>query len=172
MSLQPPISLAYVGLGSNLRMPLQQVRRAVFEINEITGTRLLRTSSWYRSSPVGPGPQPDYINGVALIETMLSPLELLAELQNIEKIHGRTREARWAARTLDLDILLFDQQQISKPQLTIPHPRLAYRNFVLYPLAELAPDLILPDQRRVSDLLANASSQGIVRLDKGHPEFE
>lgn len=155
---------AYIGLGSNLDGPEQQVRRALTEIGELPDTRLSATSGLYRSAPVGPGPQADYINAVARIETSLSPPALLAALHQIENRHGRERSLRWGPRTLDLDILLFGDRRISSQELEVPHPQLTHRNFVIRPLAELAPDLILPDGTALADLLAKVPSRGIVRV--------
>ena len=156
---------AYIGLGSNLQQPLRQVTTALAEIDQLPGTRVLKASPWYRSAAVGPGTQPDYINGAALVSTTLAAPALLEELQGIEQRHGRERTLRWGARTLDLDILLYGDLQLDSERLTVPHPRLRDRNFVLYPLADLTPDLVMPDGVALRDLLANVSPQGIVRLD-------
>jgi len=158
---------AYIGLGSNLDNPEQQLRTAVAELDTLTGTRLAAVSSWYRSAPLGPAGQPDYINAVARIVTSLPPLALLRELQAVENRHGRVRTRRWGPRTLDLDILLYGDCQLSTPELCIPHPQLALRNFVIYPLAELAPDLTLPDGTALARLLAKVTPEGIVRLRHG-----
>lgn len=155
---------AYIGLGSNLLDPLRQVAEALDEITNLDGTELLLTSSWYRSTALGPGQQPDYINGVALVATTQSPLQLLHSLQTIEHRHGRERTIRWGARTLDLDILLYADLQLSSAELTIPHPQMTLRNFVLLPLAEMAPELVLPDGQQIRDLLAKLSPEGIVRI--------
>ncbi len=144
---------AYIGLGSNLAEPQKQLRSALESMAEIPQTRLLHCSSFYRSAPVGPGEQPDYINAVAELETGLAPLQLLDQLQAIENAHGRERSVRWGARTLDLDILLFGRQRIDEPRLQVPHPRMAERNFVLLPLAELEPDLQLPTGESIRALL-------------------
>lgn len=154
---------AYIGLGSNLAEPQKQLRSALESMAEIPQTRLLRCSSFYRSAPVGPGEQPDYINAVAELETELAPLELLAQLQVIENAHGRERSVRWGARTLDLDILLFGRQRIDEPRLQVPHPRMAERNFVLLPLAELEPELQLPAGEAIRALLQRCPQS---RLEK------
>ena len=154
----------YIGLGSNLENPEQQVRQALIEIGDLPETRLAASSGLYRSAPVGPGPQDDYINAVALVQTHLDPQDLLAKLQALETHHGRERTLRWGPRTLDLDILLYGEYRISSPALEVPHPRLAERNFVLFPLSEVAPSLILPDGTRLAELLANVPSRGIVRV--------
>ncbi|AMX01884.1 2-amino-4-hydroxy-6-hydroxymethyldihydropteridine diphosphokinase [Microbulbifer thermotolerans] len=143
----------FIGLGSNLAEPIQQLRHALASIAKIPQTELLRCSSFYRSAPVGPGDQPDYINAVAELETELAALQLLEQLQRIENAQGRERTVRWGARTLDLDILLFGPQRIDEPRLQVPHPRMAERNFVLLPLAELEPDLQLPSGESIQTLL-------------------
>ncbi|MCX2781678.1 2-amino-4-hydroxy-6-hydroxymethyldihydropteridine diphosphokinase [Microbulbifer thermotolerans] len=143
----------FIGLGSNLAEPVQQLRHALASIAKIPQTELLRCSSFYRSAPVGPGDQPDYINAVAELETELAALQLLEQLQRIENAQGRERTVRWGARTLDLDILLFGPQRIDEPRLQVPHPRMAERNFVLLPLAELEPDLQLPSGESIQTLL-------------------
>lgn len=135
----------YVGLGSNLDDPQQQVRTALDELDTLPQTRLLLASRLYRSDPVGPPGQPDYINAVALIGTALAPEALLDQLQALEHAHQRVRMERWGPRTLDLDILLYGDQQIATPRLSVPHPFLTERSFVLYPLQELTPELRLPD---------------------------
>lgn len=134
----------YVGLGSNLDEPLIQVNRAIEALRRQPAIHLLRRSPWYGSKAVGPGDQPDFINGVIELETSLEPRALLGVLQGIEQAQGRVRELRWGARTLDLDILLYGDLRHNTPDLQIPHPRLAERAFVLAPLADLAPDLAIP----------------------------
>ena len=135
------MTIAYVGLGSNLEDPENQVRQAFAELDRLPHTRLVRKSSLYRTAPIGHETQPDFINAVAQLETGLPAERLLAELQAIEKSHGRERSLRNAPRTLDLDLLLFDDARLSSPQLTVPHPRMHERAFVLRPLLEIAPQL-------------------------------
>ena len=135
------MTVAYVGIGSNLDQPAEQVRRAFGELDRLPHTRLVRRSSLYRSAPVGYERQPDFINAVAELETGLPAERLLAELQAIEKSHGRSRSFRNAPRTLDLDLLLFGDASLSSPGLTVPHPRMRERAFVLQPLLEIAPQL-------------------------------
>jgi len=158
------MTLAYIGLGGNLDNPRHQVERAFVELDQIPNTRLIAQSPLYRSAPIGPGEQPDYVNAAALLETSLSPLELLDALQAIEQAHQRVRIERWGPRTLDLDILLVDQQTIVSERLTVPHPYLTQRNFVLYPLADIAPDLILPDGRDLRRLLASCTRDGLEQI--------
>ena len=144
---------AYVGLGSNLQHPIQQIRDALLALAELPQTQLLRSSSLYGSKPMGPQDQPDYVNAVALLQTSLSPLALLHALQQIENQQGRVRQRRWGERTLDLDLLLYGDQHIELPELVVPHVGLAERNFVLYPLQEIAPDLYIPLQGPLAQLL-------------------
>lgn len=158
---------AYIALGSNLDDPALQIQRAISALEKLPQTQLTKIAAWYQSRAIGPGAQADYINTVVAIVTELSPWQLLKELQAIEKQQGRKRVVHWGPRTIDLDILLYDKQVINSENLTIPHPRLDQRNFVLYPLADIAPDLILPDKTPLQELLANTCAEGIVRLDAG-----
>jgi 2-amino-4-hydroxy-6-hydroxymethyldihydropteridine diphosphokinase len=144
---------AWIGLGSNLEDPLAQVSTALQELKLLPDTTLAARSSLYRSDPVGPPGQPDYINAVAALDTRLEPEALLDALQAIEQMHQRVRKTHWGPRTLDLDLLLYGDQVISTPRLTVPHAYMTERNFVLWPLAELAPELILPDGRPLNTLL-------------------
>lgn len=157
------MALAYIGLGSNLEDPLAQVMRAFEELAEIPLTRLRARSSIYSSLPVGPE-QPDYINAAALLDTQLPPLALLDALQTIEQAHQRVRIQHWGPRTLDLDLLLYGDEQINLERLTVPHPYLTQRSFVLYPLADITPDLHLPDGSSLAELLAHCPADGLVRL--------
>ena len=146
---------AYIGLGSNLNDPVQQVQAALAALSDIPETRCVRHSSLYRSAPLGQADQPDYINAVAMLDTHLSARQLLTELQAMERIHGRVRGAeRWGPRTLDLDMLLYGDMQLESEELTVPHPRLAERSFVLYPLCEIAPDLEIHALGGVQQLMA------------------
>lgn len=135
---------AFIGLGSNLEEPVDQIRRALEELAELPETRLKGSSPLYRSPPLGPKGQPWYVNAVAELQTELAPLRLLDELQQIEAGHARVREKRWGPRTLDLDILLYGGMLLKTERLTIPHKELAQRDFVLVPLLDLAPDLEMP----------------------------
>lgn len=155
---------AYIGLGSNLDDPRRQVETALAELGRLPRSHLKAASSLYQSRPLGP-PQPDYINAVAALETDLAPLELLDQLQSLEERHRRVRVERWGPRTLDLDLLLYDDQVIDQPRLQVPHPELHRRAFVLYPLAEIAPDLALPSGTPIGSLLAGHSQDGLTRLD-------
>ena len=147
------MSRALIGLGSNLDNPRDQVVDALQELSETDGIRLLARSSLYLSEPLGPQDQPDFINAAAAIETTLEPLSLLEVLQAIEQRHGRKRERHWGPRTLDLDLLLYDDEQIRHPDLIVPHPAIAERSFVLLPLQEIAPGLVIPGLGSVESLL-------------------
>ncbi len=149
----PPAEVCYIGLGSNLNNPEHQLRRALLALASLPGTRLTASSRAYPNPAIGPGRQPDYLNLVACLHTTLAPLPLLHALQAIEQAQGRVREQRWAARSLDLDLLLYGQQVIDSAELTLPHPRMRERSFVLVPLGELAPELVLPDGTPLTNLL-------------------
>lgn len=155
---------AYIGLGSNLEDPIQQVRTALEELDSIEFTRLIKHSSIYRSDPVGPPGQPDYINAVAELQTELEPIPLLRALQAIEQAHRRVRLERWGPRTLDLDLLVYADQQVNDPDLIVPHIMIAERSFVLYPLSEIAPDLHIPGLASMSELLEQSSEKGLTKL--------
>ena len=135
------MTVAYVGIGSNLDDPRAQVLGAFDELDRLPHTRVVRKSSLYRTAPLGYEAQPDFVNAVAQLETGLPAERLLAELQALEQRHGRSRGFRNAPRTLDLDLLLFGDARLSLPQLTVPHPRMHERAFVLEPLLEIAPQL-------------------------------
>lgn len=156
---------AWIGVGSNLEQPRQQVRTALTELARLPDTQLVAASSLYRSAPMGPPGQPSYINAVACLETRLSAAVLLDALQAIETAHGRVRNGeRWGPRTLDLDILLYGNEQIATTRLSVPHPGIAERSFVLYPLAEIAPDLAIPGSGTVRELLAHCPPEGLEQL--------
>ena len=160
-----PAVTAFIGLGSNLANPLVQVRQALVELDSIPGTRVTARSSFYRTSPVGLLEQPEFINAVASVRTTLKPQALLAALLAIENRHGRRRSIRNAPRTLDLDLLLYGEQVLGQDGLTLPHPRLQERAFVLAPFAEIAPDAMVPGQGRVQDLLGRVDCSDVSRLD-------
>ncbi len=156
-----PVLNAYIGLGSNLENPRTQVEQAFSELGSISNTELIARSRLYSSRAIGPGEQPDYINAVALLRTELAPLTLLDALQAIEQTHRRVRVEHWGPRTLDLDILLLDNQIIDGERLKVPHPYLSQRNFVLYPLADVAPNLVLPNGIALTELLVNCPRDGL-----------
>ncbi|MBB3142489.1 2-amino-4-hydroxy-6-hydroxymethyldihydropteridine diphosphokinase [Halomonas organivorans] len=155
---------AWIGLGSNLDDPHGHVERALAELDALPLTRRRQASSRYASRPVGPADQPDFVNAVAELSTRLSPLALLDQLQALEQRHGRVRGRRWGPRTLDLDLLLFDQRRLATPRLTLPHPEMVRRAFVLVPLAELDPELELPDGRHVATLAIALDQTGLRRV--------
>lgn len=153
---------AWLGLGANLGQPRVQIETAVSAIAALPLTRLLACSSLYRSDPVGPPGQPDYCNAACEIETGLAPLALLDALQAIEDAAGRQRDGiRWAARLLDLDILHIEACALDEPRLCLPHRELAHRNWVLVPLAEIAPELEIPGVGRIADLAQRAGRGGL-----------
>ncbi len=154
----------YLGLGSNLEVPIEKLRVARNEIATASGISEIRFSSLYRSPPMGSENQPDYINAVMAIETDLSPLELLATTQKIENENGRIRSERWGARTLDIDILLFGDEVLNFSKLIVPHYGIAERAFVLYPLFEIAPDLNIPERGKLADLITDFPLSGLERL--------
>ena len=155
---------AFVGLGANLGEPEAQVRRAIAALEAIPKTRPLATSSLYRSAPVGVGAQPDFVNAVAAIETGLSARALLDELLAIEARFGRKRDFPGAPRTLDLDLLLYGDHVIAETGLIVPHPRMHERAFVLAPLAEIAPNTIVPAKGSLAALLVSCANQKVEKL--------
>jgi 2-amino-4-hydroxy-6-hydroxymethyldihydropteridine diphosphokinase len=152
---------AYIGLGANLGDAADSVTAAMLALGELPHTRLLARSALYRSAPVGYADQPDFINAVAAIETDLAPHALLDGLLAIEHRFGRERSFRNAPRTLDLDLLLYGDVVLHDARLTVPHPRMVERAFVLLPLAEIAPDLALPAGGRVDALAASIDRTGL-----------
>jgi 2-amino-4-hydroxy-6-hydroxymethyldihydropteridine diphosphokinase len=159
--------VTYIGIGSNLDDPQQQVQRSIEGLGTLHRTRCISHSSLYQSKALlteGAADQPDYINAVAKLETGLDPWTLLKELQHLEALSGRIRTERWSSRTLDLDILLYDDRIIDSPDLTIPHPGLYERNFVLYPLAEIATDLVIPGSGEIGGLLARCQRGSLIKL--------
>lgn len=155
--------IAYIALGSNLEQPVLQVQRAFEEVARLPSTRLLLHSSLYRSEPLGRKNQPDFINAVAKIATGLAPRDLLDALLAIEQRHGRVRESLNAPRTLDMDVLLYDDLQYNDARLTLPHPRMHVRAFVLRPLQEIAPGCLVPGHGAVVELLAACAGQKLQR---------
>jgi 2-amino-4-hydroxy-6-hydroxymethyldihydropteridine diphosphokinase len=160
-------ALAYIGLGSNLNDPIAQIKRARQAIAALEGVSEQGFSSLYQSKPLGPQDQPDYINAVMAVSCNLSPYELLDALQAIEAAHGRVRGGeRWGPRVLDLDLLLYGSYCVLSAKLLLPHPGLAKRPFVLYPLAEIAPlELLIPGQGTLEELLQRCLPQGLKRVE-------
>lgn len=159
--------MAFIGLGSNLDRPELQVKSALVELQSLKSSRLLCHSSLYRSAPMGPQDQPDYLNAVAAIDTALSAFALLDALQTIEDAHGRIRKQRWGPRTLDLDVLLYGDATIDDVRLQVPHPGISERAFVLYPLYEIAPELTIPGLGPLAGLLRKCPPQQLQRLTEG-----
>ena len=155
---------AYVGIGSNLDDPASRVRRAFGQLGDLPRTRLVAVSSLWRTPPVGPVDQPPFVNAVAGLLTQLAPRALLAALLEAERVQGRRREIRWGPRTLDLDLLVHGQAMLEEPGLTLPHPEMTRRAFVLYPLVEVAPDLQVPGKGPVAGWLARVDGVGLQRL--------
>ncbi len=158
------MEVVYIGLGSNLAEPAEQLRQAIEALGQLPSSQGLTVSALYSSESLSPG-QPRYTNAVARLETSLAPLVLLDALQAIENDQGRVRAERWGPRTLDLDVLLFGDRVIDEPRLKVPHYQMHVRAFVLYPLAEVAPaGLRLADGRHLADLLAGCPFEGLERL--------
>ncbi|MDC9590966.1 2-amino-4-hydroxy-6-hydroxymethyldihydropteridine diphosphokinase [Xenorhabdus sp. XENO-10] len=152
----------YIAIGSNLVNPLQQVNNALAALKKIPDTTLVVRSSFYRTKPMGPQDQPDYLNLAVALETQLSPETLLDHTQSIELEQGRVRkDERWGPRTLDLDIMLFGDHIIATERLTIPHYGLKQREFMLYPLAEIAPNLVFPDGETLAERLKQVPENGL-----------
>ena len=158
------MTTAYIGLGSNLDSPCQHIVAAFSALDALPATALTRRSALYKSKPVGPPDQADFINAVAELRTGLLPLALLDGLQAIEDRHGRARGRRWGPRTLDLDLLLYGAATINHERLTVPHPEMLKRAFVLAPLVEIRADCRLPGGGASSDHLAALDRTGLERL--------
>jgi 2-amino-4-hydroxy-6-hydroxymethyldihydropteridine diphosphokinase len=158
------VTIAYIGLGSNLAEPRSQVESALGELDALPRTRLVARSSLYRTAPVGYAAQPDFVNAVAAVETGLGAYELLRELQALEAAHERRRSFPDAPRTLDLDLLLFGEERIADRGLVVPHARMHERAFVLAPLVEIAPDAVIPGRGAARDLLERCRDQDLERI--------
>ncbi|QLY63965.1 2-amino-4-hydroxy-6-hydroxymethyldihydropteridine diphosphokinase [Enterobacter asburiae] len=154
------MTLAYIAIGSNLASPLEQVNAAVQALGEIPQSKIVAVSSFYRTPPLGPQDQPDYLNAAVVLETALNAETLLDNTQRIELQQGRVRKAeRWGPRTLDLDIMLFGHETINTVRLTVPHYDMKNRGFMLWPLFEVAPDLIFPDGIPLRTILDNLNAE-------------
>jgi len=158
------VTLAYIGIGSNLDQPRSQVERAFEELARLPQTRLIARSSLYRSAPLGYGAQPEFVNAVAALDTALAASELLRELQAIESRHARKRSFANAPRTLDLDLLLFGNASIDEPHLHVPHARMHERAFVLAPLLEMAPRAVIPGRGSAAERLAACAGQKVEKM--------
>ncbi|WP_312744186.1 2-amino-4-hydroxy-6-hydroxymethyldihydropteridine diphosphokinase [Cedecea neteri] len=158
------MTLAYIALGSNQASPLEQVSSALDALAAIPQSRMVATSSFYRTPPLGPQDQPDYLNAAVVLDTDLSAEALLDHTQRIELEHGRVRkEERWGPRTLDLDLMLFGDEVMHTERLTVPHYDMKNRAFMLVPLLEIAPECRFPDGQSVAAILASLSQEGITR---------
>jgi len=158
------VTRVYIAIGSNLASPLEQVNAALAALAEIPDSQIVAVSPFYRTPPLGPQDQPDYLNAAVALDTDLAPETLLDHTQRIELQQGRERKAhRWGPRTLDLDIMLFGDRQIATPRLTVPHYDIKNRAFMLLPLVHIAPDVCFPDGVKVADILANLDPSGISR---------
>jgi 2-amino-4-hydroxy-6-hydroxymethyldihydropteridine diphosphokinase len=156
---------AYVGIGANLRNPVAQVRSGIEALAMLPDTRLARFSSLYKSAPVGYLDQPEFVNAVAQVETTLTPRALLDALLRLERRHGRTREFANAPRTLDLDLLLYGDTIVDESGLTVPHPRMHERAFVMVPLAEIAPDARVPGRGIAAELVRSVDQASVSRIE-------
>lgn len=157
----------YLALGSNMAKPLQQIRSALQAIKHLPNTTLIACSSFYRSKPLGPQNQPDFLNAAVELDTLLAPEELLKQTQLIEMHHGRKPSTqRWGPRTLDVDIMLYNDQIIETDLLKVPHYGLKHREFMLYPLAEIAPNIILPDGESLANCLKQIQQNSLVLWNK------
>jgi len=157
---------AYIGLGSNLGDSVARVRGGMVALGQLSNTRLEACSSLYRTAPVGRQDQPDFVNAVCRVRTRLAPVALMRRLLEVEQTHGRVREGeKGGPRTLDLDLLLYGNEAIRSTELTVPHPRLHERAFVLYPLFELEPNLVIPGRGALRDLLVASAGQRVQKMD-------
>lgn len=146
-------SICFIGIGSNLNSPVKQIEKAFKLISTYSKIKIISKSSMYISKPLEFKDQPDYINCVISVVTKLTPYELLKTLQEVERNQGRVRKEKWGARTIDLDILLYGNEKISDKELTIPHPEIYKRHFVVYPLAEISNNLVFPDNQHISEVI-------------------
>ena len=159
------IHRVYIGLGSNLEQPQLQIKQAMDELASIKQSHLAYCSSLYKSKPMGPQDQADFINAVVELHTALNAVELLSELQSIEHHHHRHRDGqRWGPRTLDLDILLYDDTIVNQPDLIIPHPGMHERDFVLYPLYDINPDIEIPGRGHIKTLIQQCPDYGVEKI--------
>lgn len=157
--------ISYIGIGSNQKDPIKQAQHAIEALRNLANTQLIKCSSLYCSAPMGPQDQPDYINAVVAIDTQLDAIELLDALQAIELNQGRVRkDNRWGPRTLDLDIILYADQQINSERLVVPHYGMHQREFVLYPLFEISPNLTMPNGTHLSHLISLCDKNGLTTI--------
>lgn len=150
-------AIAYIGLGSNLEQPYQQIKNAIIAINNLSNTHIIADSGYFKSKPMGPENQPDYVNAVVELHTLLSAVELLEQCQAIEKQQGRIKTRHWGERTIDLDILMFADTQMETDNLTLPHPGICQRDFVYIPLLKLRPDIVVPGKGVLKTIVKSAA---------------
>lgn len=162
---KPAWRAAYVAIGSNLNDPLAQVQTALVRLASLPQTRALLRSRLYKTRPMGPQDQPYYVNAAAGLLTQLCARELLDALLQIEESMGRKRQERWGPRVIDLDLVWMPGETVDEPGLTLPHPGVSMRNFVLYPLADIAPTLAIPGHGNVSELLRAVGDDGIAVME-------
>lgn len=155
---------AFLGLGSNLKNPIAQLRNVLQRFELSKDIELIRCSQFYVSKPLGPQDQPDFVNAVIEIRTCLEPLALLALTQEIERVSGRVKKRHWGERVIDIDLLVYAEQQIDLPTLTVPHPHIAQRDFVLIPLQEIAPDLSIPGLPPLKQMIVALQQTYVVSL--------
>lgn len=153
---------AYIGLGSNLEQPAKQIQIAIDTLDALSEVKVIKCSQLYASKPQGPQDQPDFVNAVCLLETSLEPLALLDCLQSIEQQQGRVKKRHWGERLIDLDILLFDSQVMKSERLTVPHKEIGSRDFVLLPLAEISPGLVIPSLGSLDELIAQLEQTFVI----------
>lgn len=158
------MNLVYIGLGSNLENPMAQIKSAIARLSSHPELIDFKVSTLYSSKPVGPQDQPDYVNAVAQFHTHLDSISLLDLLQSIEQEHARVRDRHWGPRTLDLDILLYGQERIDLPRLTVPHPFMLERGFVIRPLMDLAPELLLANGNTVAEQVRQLDTSDLVSI--------
>ena len=163
---------AYIALGANLGDPAEQLKAALAALAALPQTRLVQASSFYASAPVGFTDQPDFVNAVCELETDLAPLEVLAALLRIESENGRERSFKNSPRTLDLDLILYGEQCVDLPELSVPHPRMHQRAFVLLPLLEIAPAVLIPKLGAAQGYLALVADQALIRLGQSFSSCE
>ena len=156
---------AYVGVGGNLEQPRERVVEAIGRVSQLPDTRVELRSRLYLTHPMGPQDQPDFVNAVVGLLTRMGPRELLEALLGIERSMGRDRQERWGPRIIDLDLIWMVGEVIDEPGLTLPHPGVSERNFVLYPLCDIAPQLMIPGHGKVVDLRARVHGDGISVLE-------
>ncbi|MDT8281839.1 MAG: 2-amino-4-hydroxy-6-hydroxymethyldihydropteridine diphosphokinase [Gammaproteobacteria bacterium] len=158
-------SIVYIGLGSNIQQPEGQIKNAIITLNDLPDIRVIKDSGYFKSKPMGPGDQPDYVNAVVELETSLDAVELLQHCKHIEQQQGRVKLRHWGERCIDLDILLYEDQQIHTEILTVPHPGICLRDFVFMPLLKLNPEIEIPGAGRLDDITQFQKGQATTGTD-------